>query len=90
MMEINQKWDRNEFWTPDRYSGDEFYKMSCQPAVVYEAIVETGSPKKFYPMKLIGHSHYSGINDELNPDLSTLTTALDIADSVIVRIKSKK
>jgi hypothetical protein len=90
MMEINQKWDRNEYWNSNKYPGDEFYKMSCQPALVYEAIVETGSRKKFYPMKLIGHSHYSGNTDELFTDLSTLTTALHIADSIIVRIKSRQ
>jgi hypothetical protein len=89
MMEINQKWDRNEYWTPNKYSGDEFYKLSCQPALVYEAIVEKGSPRKFYPMKVIGHSHYSGMTGELYTDLSTLTTALSIADSVIVRIKGR-
>jgi len=38
-------------------------------------------------MKAIGHSHYSGKTGELFPDLSTITTALQIADSIIVRIK---
>lgn len=89
MMEINQKWDKNDFWSFNKYPGDEFYKLSCQPALVYEAIVEKGSPNKFYPMKVIGHSHYSGMTDELFTDLSTLTTALSIADSVTVRIKSR-
>jgi len=87
MMEINQKWDKNEYWNFNKYPGDEFYKLSCQPALIYEAIVETGSPHKFYPMKVIGHSHYSGMTGELITDLSTFTTALSIADSVIVRIK---
>ena len=87
MLEINQKWDRNEYWAPDKYPGDEFYKMSCQPALVYEAIIETGSQKKFHQMKLIGYSHYTGKTGELFTDLSTLTTALYIADSIVVRIK---
>jgi hypothetical protein len=87
LMEINQKWDRNEYWSPNKYPGDEFYKLSCQPALVYEAMVKTGTPREYYPLKLIGHSHYSGITDELFHDMSTLTTALRIADSVIVRIK---
>jgi hypothetical protein len=89
MLEINQKWDKNEYWTPNKYPGDEFYKMSYQPALVYEAIVEKGFPKKFYPLRIIGHSHYSGNTSELFTDLSTFTTALYIADSIIVRIKSK-
>lgn len=87
MMEINQKWDRNEYWTSNKYPGDEFYKLSCQPAIVYEAVVEAGSSMEIYPMKVIGHSHYSGLTGELFTDVSTLSTALSIADSVIVRIK---
>jgi hypothetical protein len=35
----------------------------------------------------VGHSHYSGKTGEIFPDLSTLTTALRIADSIIVRVK---
>jgi hypothetical protein len=45
------------------------------------------SNKKTYRMKPAGHSHYSGLTGELFTDLSTLTTALHIADSVIVKIK---
>ena len=89
MMEINQKWDKNDFWNSSKYPVDEFYKLSYQPALVYEAIVEKDSPNKFYPMKAIGYSHPSGMTGELFSDLSTLTTALSIADSVIVRIKNK-
>jgi len=35
----------------------------------------------------VGHSHYSGKTGELFPDLSTLTTALQIADSIIVKVR---
>lgn len=87
MLEINQNWDWNEFWTNDKYPEDENYKMSCQPALVYEADVDAGSPKDYYLMKPVGHSHYSGKTGELFIDLSTLTTALQIADSIIVRIR---
>jgi hypothetical protein len=86
MMEINQNWDWNEYWTNDKYPGDENYKMSCQPALVYEALVENYQNKEFH-MKAIGHSHYSGMTGELFTDLSTITTALDITGSVTVRIK---
>ena len=87
MLEINQNWDWNEYWTNDKYPDDENYKMSCQPALVYEAKVDQNNLRESYMMKPIGHSHYSGKTGELYPDLSTLTTALSIADSVIVRIK---
>jgi hypothetical protein len=87
MAEINQNWDWNEYWTNDKYPGDENYKWSCQPAVVYETVVYLQSLKDSYRMKPVGHSHYSGKTGELFPDLSTLTTALQIADSIIVKVK---
>lgn len=87
MLEINQNWDWNEYWTNDRFPDDENYKMSCQPAIVYEAVIDRIHPGSKYTMKAIGHSHYSGKTGELFPDLSTITTALQIADSIIVRIK---
>jgi len=87
MLEINQNWDWNEYWTNDKFPDDEYYKMSCQPALVYEIVIDSKSPDNSYLMKPVGHSHYSGKTGELFPDLSTLTTALEIADSIVVRIK---
>ena len=87
LFEINQNWDWNEYWTNDKFPDDENYKMSCQPALVYEAEVDMKNKQESYLMKPIGHSHYSGKTGELFPDLSTLTTALDIADSIIVKVK---
>jgi hypothetical protein len=86
MLEINQNWDWNEYWTNDKYPDDENYRMSCQPALVYEAFIDTRMPKDYYLMNPVGHSHYSGKTGELFPDLSTLTTALKIVDSVTVRL----
>ena len=85
MLEVNQNWDWNEYWTNDLYPEDKFYKLSCQPALVYEAILDPAFSGKETVMKPIGHSHHSGATGELFPDLSTLTTALNIADSIIVK-----
>jgi len=87
LMEINQNWDWNEYWTNDKYPDDENYKSSCQPAVVYEVVIDRNKQGSVWAMKPIGHSHYSGKTGELFADLSTLTTALTIADSIIVRVK---
>lgn len=86
MLEINQNWDWNEYWTNDKYPDDENYKMSCQPALVYEAVIRKNE-RTSYRMKPVGHSHYSGRSGDLFPDLSTLTTALHIADSIVITIK---
>ncbi len=87
LLEINQNWDWNEYWTNDKYPDDENYKMSCQPAIVYEAVIDTKNPADSYGMSPVGHSHYSGKTGELFTDLSTLTTALEIVKSVTVRVK---
>jgi hypothetical protein len=87
MLEINQNWDWNEYWTNNKYPDDENYKWSCQPALVYEAAIDLKSLQDSYKMNPVGHSHYSGKTGELFTDLSTLTTALQIADSTIVKVK---
>jgi len=87
LMEINQPWDWNEFWTNTMYLDDADYKTSCQPAVVYEAVVDFDLPGTKLEMKPVGHSHYSGKTGELYADLSTLTTALHIAEKVMVSVK---
>ena len=87
LLEINQNWDWNEYWSNNKYPDDEYYKMSCQPALIYEAVIDTRRSQQVFPMKAIGHSHYSGQTGDLYPDLSTLTTALKIADSINVIVR---
>ncbi len=87
MLEINQNWDWNEYWTNFKYSDDENYKLSCQPALVYEAEIDMQTLKGSYYMKPAGHSHYSGKTGELFTDLGTITTALQIADSIVVKVR---
>ncbi len=81
-MEINQTWDFNEYWTNNKFPGNDEYMTSCQPALVYEARINRNSPDKKYIMKPVGHSHYDGSDGSLTTDLSTITTALDIARQV--------
>lgn len=82
-VELNQSWDWNEFWYNDRFPGNKEYMTSSQPALVYSAMIDTRQPQA-YTLKPVGHSHYSGADGILNPDLSTLTTALRIAKSITV------
>ncbi len=87
-FEINQTWDWNEYWTNNKFPEDEDYKSSAQPALVYRVLVDQ---KKDYDqnliLELIGHSHYNGKDGKINDDLSSITTAKDITESVTVKIK---
>jgi len=84
MFELNQNWDWNQYWTNNKYPENQNYMMSCQPALVYEAIINLTDAKSRYKMVPIGHSDPLGETGALFSDLSTLTTALNIADSIIV------
>jgi len=81
-LEINQSWDWNEYWSNNKFPDDEEYKSSCQPALVYQSIVDLDNPLPVYEMKIIGHSHYSGKTGDLFTDLSTITTALQIVNRI--------
>lgn len=85
-FEINQTWDWNEYWTNNKYPDNDEYKTSCQPALVYMVEVDMDNLLPEYVLKPIGHSHYAGENGELYPDLGTLTTALNIVQSLTLRI----
>ena len=86
LFEINQTWDWNEFWTNNKFPEDEEYKTSCQPALVYSTSIDLDNPKEEYVMEAIGRSHHSGANGELFDDIHTLTTALHIAEEIVIRI----
>ena len=87
LIEINQPWDWNEYWTNNKFQEDEEYKTSCQPALVYSASIDLDNLQKAYEMKAIGRSHHSGASGELFFDLETLTTALHITEQIVVRVE---
>ncbi|MFO8129491.1 MAG: hypothetical protein R6T99_06280 [Bacteroidales bacterium] len=84
LFEINQSWDWNEYWTNSKFPGDEDYKTSSQPAIIYEAAIDRSRLSGEIIMQPLGHSHYSGANGNLYKNLETLTTAKEIADSIII------
>jgi len=85
-LELNQSWDWNEYWTDDRFPGDKDYRTSSQPALVYKADINTEKPQSEYDMKPVGHSHYSGKDGSLTTDLTSFTTALQIAKKITVKL----
>lgn len=86
MLELNQSWDWNDYWYNDKFPGDSEYKTSSQPALVYATTINTESNEKEYMMVPVGHSHYSGKDGSLTTNLSTMTTALNIAGRITVTV----
>lgn len=89
LMEINQTWDSNHYWTNNKYPDDPEYFTSLQPALVYAVSIDLESGISEYFLNPIGHSHYSGKNGLLYTDLTTFTTALQIAEKIIVRVSPR-
>lgn len=85
-FEVNQSWDWNEYWFNNRFPGDKEYATSSQPALVYSVDLIVPSTGKTWVMKPVGHSHPSGADGSLTTNLSTLTTALKIAESLSVTL----
>ena len=92
LMELNQSYDWNEFYTKDKFPEDEIYSGSGQvgqPSLIYatEIAPKDFDAKTYKLMELIGHGHYSGKNGGLYADLSQITTAKQIADRIIITIQ---
>lgn len=86
LMEINQPWDWNEFWTNNKYPDNSDYKTSCQPSLIYSVTIDLKSDETEYYLNPVGHGHYAGENGRLYTDLSTITTALQIVKKVKVTV----
>ncbi|TRZ43985.1 DUF4405 domain-containing protein [Robertkochia solimangrovi] len=91
LLEVNQSYDWNEYYSKDRFPEDMIYSGSGQvgqPSLIYAADIfsEFKESTVHGLMKLIGHGHHSGKNGELYEDLSEITTAKQIIDRVIISI----
>ncbi len=86
LMEINQPWDWNDYWTNNKFPDDYAYKTSCQPSLIYAVTIDPDSKVKEYYLNPIGHGHYSGKDGLLYTDLSTISTAKQIINKVKVKL----
>lgn len=89
LLEINQSWDWNNYWTNHKFPEDDDYKSSAQPSLVYAVEIDTENLQETYEMKPVGHGHHSGKDGNINPDLSTITTALQIVEIITVKVNGK-
>lgn len=90
-FEVNQSYDWNTYYHKDRFPEDSIYSGSGQvgqPSVIYSTEIDLSKKgRKSYILEPVGHSHHSGKTGELYPDLSNITTALEIIDRVIITVE---
>jgi hypothetical protein len=73
---INKSFNDNEYHDYSWYRG--------QPSVVWRGDLQIGDHSLETKAKIIGHGHVAGDDGMINPDLSTLTTALKLIEEARV------
>jgi len=86
LLEVNQAWDWNRYWTNNKYPDNFAYKHSAQPSVVYSVTINKEN-SKFY-LNPIGHGDPKGETGRLFTDLSTITNGMNIFESISIEVKN--
>lgn len=73
-IEVNKSFDDNEHHDYSWYRG--------QPSVIWQGNLFIGDQISKSKAKITGHGHAAGIDGKINPDLSTLTTAIKLIEKV--------
>jgi hypothetical protein len=90
-IELNHSTDFNTYYLESAKEGEPGYsggkEGSGQPAVVYAAIINRLSGTASFEATLIGHSSPDGSSGNVFPDISNLTTALQIIKKITINIE---
>lgn len=84
LLEVNQSWDWNKYWTNDKYPENDAYKHSAQPSVIYAVNINL-QDTVFY-LNPIGHGDPKGKTAKLFTNMSTITSAKQIFQTVSISI----
>lgn len=84
LMEVNQPWDSNKYYTNSLYPGDSNYLTSLQPSIVYAVTVDPDNNEPLY-LNPIGHGDPNGSSGKLYTDLTQITTAREIIYSISIQ-----
>jgi hypothetical protein len=84
LLEVNQPWDWNKYWTNGKYPNNEAYKHSAQPSMVYAVTIDKNQ-SQFY-LNPVGHGDPKGESGKLYTNLTTITSAKEIFKYVSVEL----
>lgn len=87
LLEVNQSWDWNDYWTNNKFPSSNAYKHSAQPSLIYAATINS-TDTVFY-LNPIGHGSPTGEDGRLYTNLKSISTASDIFSYIKVTIKNK-
>ncbi len=86
--EVNQSKDFTDVYRADLRESDPNWsggkRGSGQPSLIWQGTIDLGGGAALATLKRVGHGHPAGANGDVVMDLSNLTTALDIVESIKV------
>ncbi|MBN2510755.1 MAG: hypothetical protein JXB03_10775 [Spirochaetales bacterium] len=89
-LEINHSTDFNQYWPENAQEGGPQWTGgsggSGQPSLVYRALIDP-SDEGPWILELVGHGSPDGSSGMIYPDVSSITSALYIIDSITVERK---
>jgi hypothetical protein len=89
--EFNHSVDYNDYYKENSEQGTDAYSGgnggSGQPAIVYAGLIDLESGASQWQLSLIGHSSPDGSIGTIYSDISKLTSALTIVQSIVIRKK---
>lgn len=87
LLEVNQAWDWNKYWTNSKFPENKAYSHSAQPSLIYA--VEINNDDNVFYMNPIGHGSPTGEDGKLYTDLHTLTSAKEIFKTIKIETTNK-
>lgn len=92
-LEINVAFDDNEYYSEYDFPDDDVFHNGTgqlgQPSVIFHTAIDLNNGIPYYLMNLVGHGHQSGQTGQLYTDLSTLTTAKQIVERIVVGVRQQ-
>jgi len=87
-IEVNKSFDYNEVYRKDLKKDKKYYNdVNGQPSILYEAKINLKQKKNKVNFNFIGHGNVLGENGNIYEDISFLTDALTIIESINAVIK---
>jgi hypothetical protein len=69
-------------WITDENEQHNYSWYRGQPSVVWRGSILVGDASHESKAQIIGHGHVSGENGQIDPDLTTLTTSLELIKNI--------
>ena len=88
--EFNHSTDWNDYYPEGADEGESGYsggsEGSGQPSVLYRTLIDLDSGAQRYDFQVVGHGSPDGSDGDVVADLTTLTSALGIVESIVAEV----